>query len=104
MYSLIVYQTITNPYYRIVRVGDGAVMVTVTGALSLTTSWATSFTALAKDAIIGGIPVTIPEELEPGDYDLLFYDAAVPADSDAPSFGRRIAWTGKLVSGIPVDV
>ena len=104
MYSLIIYQSLTNPYYRIVRVGDGAIMTTLTGALSITTSWATSFTALSKVTLIGGIPVTIPEGLPPGDYDILFYDAGSPADSDVAQFGRRLAWAGKLLMGLPVDV
>ena len=104
MYSLIVYQSLTNPYYRIVRVADGSIMVAATGGLSKSTSWATSFTTLAKVTLIGGIPVTIPVDLEAGNYDILFYDAASPADTDVPSFGRRIAWMGKLVAGLPVDV
>ena len=104
MYSLIIYQVLTNPYFRVVRVADGAIMTTLTGALSKTTSWATSYTALAKVTLIGGIPVTIPEGLPPGDYDILFYDAGSPADSDAVQVGRRLAWTGRLVSGLPVDV
>lgn len=104
MYSLIVYQTITNPYMRIVRVADGAVMVAATGAVSKTTAWASSYTTLSKNAVIGGIPVTIPETLPAGDYDILFYDAASPADTDAVQFGRRFAWAGKLIAGLPVDV
>ena len=104
MYSLIIYKAITNPYMRIVRVADGAVMVTLTGALSTTTSWATSYTTLARDDIRGGIPVTIPEGLKPGDYDLLIYDAAVPADTDAPVFGKRIKWSGTQILGVPADL
>ena len=104
MYSLIIYQSLTNPYYRVIRVADGAIMTTLTGALSKTTSWATSFTALSKVTLIGGIPVTIPEGLPPGDYDILFYDAGSPADSDVVQFGRRLAWLGKTVGGLPVDV
>ncbi len=103
-YSLILYKTITNPYYRIVRVTDGFVMVTLTGALAIDTAWANSYTALAKDALIGGIPVTIPEGLTSGDYDILFYDNDTPVAGDAVQFGRRIAWTGKIISGIPIDV
>lgn len=104
MNSLIIYQAMTNPYMRIVRVADGAIMTTLTGALSTTTSWATSYTTLAKVTLIGGIPVTIPEGLPPGDYDILFYDAGSPADSDVVQLGRRLAWTGRLVSGLPIDV
>lgn len=97
MYSLIIYQAITNPYFRIVRVADGGVMVTLTGVVSTTTSWATSYTALTRDAIRGGLLVTIPEDLESGDYDLLIYDNGTPADTDAPVFGKRIAWSGKQI-------
>ncbi len=104
MYSLIIYQVLTNPYFRVVRVADGAIMTTLTGALSKTTSWATSYTALAKVTLIGGIPVTIPKGLEPGDYDMLFYDASSPADSDAVKIGKRIAWSGFKLLGLPMDI
>lgn len=104
MNSLIIYQSMTNPYMRIVRVADGAIMETVTGDLSLTTSWATSYTSLSKTTLIGGIPVTIPEGLEAGTYDILFYDASSPADSDVVQIGRRIAWSGKQVLGLPLDI
>jgi len=104
MYSLIIYQDLTDPVMRLVRVADGAVMVAATGALSTTTSWDTSYTALARDDIRGGIPVTIPEALARGDYDLLIYDAAAPADTDIPVIVRRIQWMGqnKLVAGVPI--
>ena len=104
MYSLIVYQPLTNPYMRLVRVGDGSVVVAATGVVSKTTAWADSVITLAKNAIIGGIPVTIPANMPAGDYDMLFYDAAEPADTDAVQIGRRIAWTGLLLSGLPVNV
>ena len=107
MYSLIIYQAITNTaYFRIVRVADGAVMVTLTGVLSKTTAFNTSNTALATDAIIGGFPVTIPANLEPGDYDLLIYDeAAAPVATDIPIIVRRIEWKGpNLVAGVPISI
>ncbi len=94
----------SNPYYRVVRVGDGFIMVTSSGVLAIDTSWATSYTSLSKVTLIGGIPVEIPEGLEPGDYDILFYDAGSPADSDTVQFGRRFAWAGKMIMGLPVDV
>lgn len=97
MYSLIIYKSITNPYFRIVRVGDGARMITLTGELSTTIVWATTVTLLTKNTKIGGIPVTIPEGLESGDYDLLILDDVTPANDDAPAFGYRIAWSGKQI-------
>lgn len=103
MYSLIVYKALTNPYMRIVRVADGAIMNSSTYALSTTTSWANSYTTLTKNAFIGGIPVSLPVDLIPGDYDILFYDAASPADTDVVKRGKRIAWTG-IISGLPMNV
>ena len=104
MYSLIIYQSLTNPYMRLVRVADGGIVVAATGAISTTTSWATSAITLTKNDLIGGIPVPIPGTVEAGDYDMLIYDAASPADSDAPQLGKRIAWGGKVLMGLPLDV
>lgn len=104
MFSLIIYKAITNPYFRIVRVADGAVMVTATGAVSTTTSWATSYTDLTRDSIRGGLMLTIPEDLPAGVYDLLIYDAASPADTDAPSWGKRIDWSGEQILGMPLNI
>ena len=106
MYSLIIYQTIANPYFRIVRVADGSIMTTLTGVLSKTTVWATSATGLTKSAILGGMPITIPKDLPPGDYDLLICSNATPAEGDVPIIARRIAWMveNKLVAGVPISV
>lgn len=104
MYSLIIYQSLTNPYMRLVRVGDGGIVIAATGLLSKTTAWGDSDMTLVKNALIGGIPVTIPSNLEAGDYDMLFYDAVSPADTDAVEIGKRIAWTGHQLSGLPLDI
>lgn len=104
MYSSIIYKAITNPYFRIVRVADGGVMVAATGAVSTTTSWDTSYTTLVRDDIRGGLMLTIPEDLPAGEYDLLIYDNASPSDSDAPSWGKRIVWSGKQILGVPLDL
>lgn len=104
MYDLIIYKAVANAYWRLVRVADGGVMVTLTGVVSTTTSWATSYTAMTRDSIRGGLLVDIPEALPPGDYDLLIYSNATPADTDAPTFGKRIAWSGKQIMGVPLDL
>jgi len=104
MHSLIIYQTLTNPYMRLVRVGDGGIVHATTGVVSATTSWANSSKSLTKVTLIGGIPVTIPANLEPGDYDMLIYDAASPADSDEVQIGKRIAWSGRKLLGLPMDI
>lgn len=104
MYDLILYQGMTNPYMRLIRVGDGGIVNASTILISRTTAWGDSDIALASNALIGGIPVTIPKGLEPGDYDMLFYDASSPADSDAVKIGKRIAWSGFKLLGLPMDI
>ena len=104
MYSLIIYQVLTNPYMRLVRVADGGIANAAGTSISRTTSWATSYTTLTANALIAGIPVTIPAALESGDYDLLIYDSASPLAADAVQIGKRIAWTGKQISGLPMDI
>ena len=91
-YDVIIYLGLTNPYYRLVRVGDGKVADFTNEALSLTTAWADSDQTLTKNTTIGGIPITLPSWLPTGDYDLLVYDAAVPADTDTVQLGKRIGW------------
>lgn len=104
MYSLIVYQTITNPYMRLVRVADGGIVAAADWSISITTAWGDSDIALTKNDLIGGIPVIISKDLEAGDYDLLIYDSDTPAEGQVPLIVRRIAWMGekKLVAGVPI--
>ena len=104
MNSLIIYQGLTNPYMRLVRVGDGGVVAAADWSISIATAWGDSDIALAKNAVIGGIPIVISEDLEAGDYDMLFYDNGTPADTDAVQVAKRIAWTGKKLSGLPLDI
>ena len=101
MYSLIVYTSLTNPYARIVRVTDGKVWDVANNELALSTTWTDTDIQLTADAVIGGIPVTIPEDLPAGEYDLLFYDATPAAAANAVSLGKRIQWTGTRLFGLP---
>lgn len=104
MYNLIIYQVLTYPYMRLVRVGDGGIVNAATAAISKTTAWGDSDFTLTKNDLIGGIPVTIPAALEPGDYDMLFYDNTSPADTDEVQIGKRMEWTGHQILGIPYDI
>jgi len=104
MYDLIIYRTIANPYMRLVRVADGGVVAAADWSISKATAWGDSDITLAKDGIIGGIPVTISENLEAGDYDMLFYDDGTPADDDEAVIGKRIAWSGTQILGVPIDI
>lgn len=104
MYSLIVHQALSNPYMRLVRVADGGIVAASDWSISKTTAWGDSDIALTKSDLIGGIPVTISKDLEPGDYNILFYDNDTPADTDEVQFGKRISWTGTQLLGLPMDV
>lgn len=104
MYSLIIYQALTNPYMRLVRVADGGIVAAADWSISTATVWDDSDITLAKNDLIGGIPVTISEDLEAGDYDMLFYDNGTPADTDEVEIGKRIAWTGHKLLGLPLDI
>ena len=102
--DLIIYQGITNPYMRLVRVADCGIAIAAGTSFSRTTSWATSYTALTVNALIAGIPMNIPQGLPPGDYDLLIYDSATPLATDAVQIGKRIAWSGHQLIGLPMDI
>ena len=103
-YDIIIYQSLTNPYMRLIRVADGGIVAASDWSTSKTTAWGDSDITLTKNDLIGGIPVNISSDLEPGDYDILFYDAASPADSDAVQLGKRIAWSGHAILGLPLDI
>ena len=106
MFNLIVYKALTNPCVRFVRVADGLQWNNTTLVLAATPTYAATAIVLTKNAYINGIPITIPAKLPTGDYDMLIYDAASPANTDAVSIGKRIAWnmkSGSLV-GLPIDL
>jgi hypothetical protein len=104
MIDLIIYKAITNPYMRLIRFGDGGIVKAADWTVSATTAWGDSDISLSKDALLGGIQVDISEDLPPGDYDMLIYDNASPSNADTPTFGKRIAWTGKQLMGMPIDL
>lgn len=91
-YDLIIYQTLTNPYARLVEPATGCQADIANSVLSRVATWGDTDIALSKDANIGGIPITIPTWLPEGVYDLLIYDAASPAAADVVKVGYRIQW------------
>ena len=102
MYDLIVYSDLTNPYMRLIRVADGGIVAPADYSISIATAWGDSDITLTKNDLIGGIPIAISEDLECGDYDLLVYDNGTPADTDTVEVGKRIAWTGTQLMGLPM--
>lgn len=103
-YDLILYVQLTNPVVRFVRVADGMIWDNVAGALAAAPTYADTAISLTLSTAIGGCPVTIPAALPEGDYDMLFYDAASPAYTDAVSVGKRIMWNGTGLIGLPMDL
>ena len=104
MYHLIVYSDLSNPYMRLIRVADGGIVAAADWSISKATTWDDSDIALTHSDLIGGIPIELSEDLAPGDYDLLIYDAASPADTDSVQIGKRIAWDGHQLMGLPMSL
>lgn len=104
MYSLIIYRVLTNPCMRLVQVADGKIWDVTNNELAVAPTYADTDTTLSKDTNINGIPVTIPPDLPAGDYDMLIYDAVAPANTDIVELAKRIAWSGKQLIGLPLDL
>jgi hypothetical protein len=107
-HAFILYGNYQNPYIRLVRIADGLVFDVVAGQLAPSPAWADSALSLgAKDAVINGWPVDLPENLPHGAYDLQLYDAAAPDSTDAMIAGWRLVMPHKLVvnpTEFPLDV
>jgi len=102
-----IYRSLTSPYIRLVRHGDGKVYDAAAEEVGAATSWSNSALSLTISSVIGGYPVSL-DALAPGlpngEYDFLLYDNASPADSDEVVLGKRIRWTGKQLLGLPIDL
>lgn len=103
MYHTIVYKSLTNPYLRIVRVGDGKIWNNTSKKFEAAPAWANTAISLTKNAYIGGIPVTLPD-MTGGDYHMLIYDNSSPADTDVVKLGKAIKWSGTDLVGSLLDV
>ena len=104
-YDLIIYRKMTNPYARFIKVGNGQIWDVAAGALAAAPTYGNTDVQLTPDnTYIGGTPVKIPATLPVGDYDMLIYDAATPAVADVPVLGKRIAWSGKGLIGLPLEL
>jgi len=104
MYHYINFQALTNPVVRFVRVADGRQWDNVNEELSLIPTYANTAIDLTENAYINGAPVTIPAGLPNGEYYMIFYDAASPANSDAFTEVFWIAWSAGQLMGLPVPM
>jgi len=94
-YNFINFDAFTNtPKYRLIET-KGKVWDNVAKALSFTTVYANSLITLAENAVINGVPVTLPADLPTGDFYMMFYDAETPANTDAYTRWYRIGWNHK---------
>jgi len=103
-FNFILYEALTNPAVRFVRVGDGWQWDDTNEVMAFTPTYADTAITLAENANINGIPVKVPAGLPSGVYNMIFYDAASPANSDAYSKLYRIEWDGREIMGIPKDM
>ena len=105
IYDLIVYRKLTNPYTRYIEVASGLIWDVLAGALAAAPTYGnTDVQHTADNTSIGGTPIKIPATLPAGDYDMLLYDAATPAIADVAILGKRIAWSGKGLIGLPLEL
>ncbi len=103
-YQIVFYRASANWYIRFVKFEEGKVWDKNADSLSLTTTWLNSAIALTFSAIIGGHPIAFPTNLPLGTYDMLFYNAAIPAVSDIVQVGKRIVYIGNSLSELPQDL
>ena len=103
MNDLIIYGSLTSPYIRLIRIADGGIVAAANWSVSQSTTWGNSDIALTKNDLIGGFPVSLSRDLPPGDYDLLVYDNATPADTDTVQKRYVIQWTGTQLMGFPIS-
>lgn len=96
-----------NPYLRIVRITDSKVFDVTTGVLAQSPVWADSAIVLgAKNAVVNGWPVTLPD-LPNGSYDIQLYDSAAPSNADAMIAGWRLIMPHQIIAEptqFPLDV
>ncbi len=94
MADFIFFRASDNWYMRIVDIAKEQVWDKAAGAVSASTTRANSAITLDYSAVLGGHPVTLPASLPAGEYYLLFYNAATPADGDAVQVGKVAQWSG----------
>ena len=102
--QFIFYRSSANWYMRLVNFGDGTVWDKGAKICSSSTPWNNSVIRLNYSAIIGGHPVVFPSDLPVGIYDVLFYDAVTPVDSDSIVIGKRVSYNGVGLSELPQDL
>jgi len=102
--AFIVYRKLSNPYSRFVRPNDGWIWDVTNEVMAAAPTWTNTDIATTYDSNIGGYPIVVPSDLPAGDYDWLLYDNSSPANTDVVLIGKRIAWSGNDLIGLPIDL
>jgi len=94
------YRPESNFYMRLVHVASGKVWDDFLDILSDDPEiiWVNSAIVLSYSSVIGGYPITLPNRLPQGDYDVLFYESATPQESDEVVTGKKMKWSGNNLS------
>ena len=104
-FDYILFDAVTNPAVRFVRT-NGQQWNNTSLKLVDTTTYAQTAIVLSENAAVNGIGVQVPALLPDGDYYMIFYDAAAPANTDPYVRIFLIGWNMKsreFVHG-PTDI
>lgn len=74
-------------YFRIVRKLDGIIYDNDSDELAAAPSWANSAIAMPEVSDKGQYPITIPDDVPAGNYDVVVYVGAAPANTDEREIG-----------------
>lgn len=103
--DFIIYRKMTSPKMRLVRPADSKIWDRANDTVAAQPTYAdTAITLTPDNTYIGGTPVKIPANLPEGEWDLLIYDVVTPAVTDPVILGKRIAWNGSMLAGLPIDL
>ncbi len=90
---------LTDPYIRLIHRKTKLVVKASTWLPTVGVSYEDSAIVLTKDTGIVGWPITIDTRLPAGEYDLVLYDNASPADTDVAVDHGHLSWTGRDIIG-----
>ena len=95
--------TLANPYWRLVEPNSKLIYSVATGLAATTTTWANSHTHVTRDTTYGAYFVDLPTGLT-GEWDLLIYDNATPANTDAVLMGKKVNLSANGGLGEPSEL
>lgn len=91
--------SLTNPYIRLIHRRTKLVVKASTWRPTAGVTYGDSAIVLTKDTGMVGWPIEISTLLPAGEYDLVLYDNASPADTDVAVDYGELSWTGRDILG-----